>query len=82
MCADAEVEQITNEYEFGYISAQEKTKKIISLWTNTTDEVTKKLKENFDRYNPIWMMADSGLHMHRILHTESMQAMPYHSQVL
>ena len=58
--ADAEVEQITNEYEFGYISAQEKTKKIISLWTNTTDEVTKKLKENFDRYNPIWMMADSG----------------------
>ncbi|MDE5584251.1 MAG: DNA-directed RNA polymerase subunit beta' [Ruminococcus sp.] len=58
--ADAEVEQITNEYEFGYISSQEKTKKIISLWTNTTDEVTKKLKENFDRYNPIWMMADSG----------------------
>ena len=48
------------EYEYGYISAQEKTKKIISLWTATTDEVTKKLKENFDRYNPIWMMADSG----------------------
>ena len=58
--ADEEVEQITNEYEYGYISSQEKTKKIISLWTNTTDEVTKKLKENFDRYNPIWMMADSG----------------------
>ena len=58
--ADAEVEQITNEYEYGYISAQEKTKKIIALWTNTTDEVTKRLKENFDRYNPIWMMADSG----------------------
>ncbi len=58
--ADAEVEQITNEFEYGYISSQEKTKKIINLWTNTTDEVTKKLKENFDRYNPIWMMADSG----------------------
>ncbi|MBP7186747.1 MAG: DNA-directed RNA polymerase subunit beta' [Ruminococcus sp.] len=58
--ADAEVEQITNEFEYGYISAQEKTKKIIALWTNTTDEVTKRLKENFDRYNPIWMMADSG----------------------
>ena len=58
--ADAEVEQITTEYEYGYISAQEKTKKIIALWTNTTDEVTKKLKENFDKYNPIWMMADSG----------------------
>ena len=58
--ADAEVEEITMEYEYGYISAQEKTKKIISLWTATTDEVTKKLKQNFDRYNPIWMMADSG----------------------
>ena len=58
--ADQEVEQITNEYEYGYISAQEKTKKIISLWTNTTDDVTKALKANFDKYNPIWMMADSG----------------------
>ena len=58
--ADKEVEQITTEYEYGYISAQEKTKKIISLWTNTTDDVTKALKANFDRYNPIWMMADSG----------------------
>ncbi len=58
--ADKEVEQITNEYEYGYISTQEKTKKIISLWTNTTDDVTKALKANFDRYNPIWMMADSG----------------------
>ncbi len=58
--ADKEVEQITNEYEYGYISKQEKTKKIISLWTNTTDDVTKALKANFDKYNPIWMMADSG----------------------
>ena len=58
--ADKEVEQITNEYEYGYISTQEKTKKIISLWTNTTDDVTKALKANFDKYNPIWMMADSG----------------------
>ncbi len=58
--ADKEVEQITNEYEYGYISTQEKTKKIIALWTNTTDDVTKALKANFDRYNPIWMMADSG----------------------
>ena len=58
--ADAEVEQITAEYEYGYISSQEKTKKIIALWTDTTDAVTKALKENFDRYNPIWMMADSG----------------------
>ena len=58
--ADAEVEEITTEYEYGYISAQEKSKKIIALWTETNDRVTAALKANFDRYNPIWMMADSG----------------------
>ncbi len=58
--ADEEVAEITEEFEYGYISSEEKTKRIISLWTNTTDEVTARLKENFDRYNPIWMMADSG----------------------
>ena len=58
--ADAEVEQITTEYEYGYISAQEKSKKIITLWTETNDRVTAALKKNFDPYNPIWMMADSG----------------------
>ena len=58
--ADKEVEEITEEYSYGYISSQEKTKRIIELWTNTTDAVTSALKANFDRYNPIWMMADSG----------------------
>ncbi len=58
--ADEAVQEITNEYNYGYISAQEKSAKIVSLWTNTTDAVTNALKANFDRYNPIWMMADSG----------------------
>ena len=58
--ADEEVAEITSEYEFGYISEQEKSKKIIALWTDTNDQVTAALKANFDRYNPIWMMADSG----------------------
>ena len=58
--ADKEVEQITEDYEYGYISKQEKTKKVISLWNGTTERVTQALKSNFDRYNPIWMMADSG----------------------
>ena len=58
--ADEEVARITEDYEYGYISAEEKSKQIIELWTNTNDEVTAALKANFDRYNPIWMMADSG----------------------
>ena len=58
--ADEEVARITEDYEYGYISAEEKSKQIIELWTNTNDEVTAALNANFDRYNPIWMMADSG----------------------
>ncbi|PPJ44866.1 hypothetical protein C0075_24080, partial [Rhizobium sp. KAs_5_22] len=37
--ADAEVAEITSEYEYGYISAQEKSKKVIALWTETNDKV-------------------------------------------
>jgi len=58
--ADDMVAEITRQFNYGYISAQEKSKKIIDLWTNTNDEVTAALKANFDRYNPIRMMADSG----------------------
>ncbi len=58
--ADEEVQEITEEYNYGYISAQEKSSKIVALWTATTDAVTNALKANFDPYNPIWMMADSG----------------------
>ena len=58
--ADEMVQQITSWYNDGLISSQEKSKNIINLWTETNDRVTDALKKNFDRYNPIWMMADSG----------------------
>ena len=58
--ADEMVVEITDQYNYGYISAEEKSKQIIDLWTRTNDDVTAALKANFDRYNPIWMMADSG----------------------
>ena len=58
--ADAKVEEVTMEYDYGYISEQEKSKRVISIWNDTTNEVTEALKRGLDRYNPIWMMADSG----------------------
>ncbi|MCD7812024.1 MAG: DNA-directed RNA polymerase subunit beta' [Ruminococcus sp.] len=58
--ADEDVAEIMNEYDFGYISEDEKSKRVIGIWNKATDDVTAALKENFDRYNPIWMMADSG----------------------
>ena len=58
--ADAEIEQITEEYEYGYISASEKSNRVIEVWNQATDDVTSALKKNLDQYNPIFMMADSG----------------------
>ena len=58
--ADADIEEITNEYDYGYISAEEKSKRVISIWNQATDDVTTALKANLDKYNPIFMMADSG----------------------
>ena len=58
--ADEDVIDVMNEYEYGYISEDEKSKRVIGIWNKATDDVTAALKANFDRYNPIWMMADSG----------------------
>ncbi|MGN0607512.1 MAG: DNA-directed RNA polymerase subunit beta', partial [Oscillospiraceae bacterium] len=58
--ADEKIAVITNQYEYGYISASEKSKKVIEIWNKATDDVTDALKANLDKYNPIFMMADSG----------------------
>ncbi len=58
--ADAEIEEITEEYEYGYISSAEKSNRVIEVWNKATDDVTAALKKNLDQYNPIFMMADSG----------------------
>ena len=58
--ADKKIAVITNQYEYGYISSEEKSKKVIEVWNNATDDVTEALKNGLDKYNPIFMMADSG----------------------
>ncbi|MDO5559302.1 MAG: DNA-directed RNA polymerase subunit beta' [Oscillospiraceae bacterium] len=58
--AQGEIDEITEQYEYGYISANEKSKKVIKIWNKATDDVTVALKNNLGKYNPIFMMADSG----------------------
>ncbi len=58
--ADAKIDVINDQFDYGYISASEKSKKVIEIWNKATDDVTNALKSNLDRYNPIFMMADSG----------------------
>ncbi len=54
------VVDIEEEYKMGFITDHERYRAVVKEWEKTTDDVTKALQENLDRYNPIYMMADSG----------------------
>ena len=55
-----EVEQIESQYRRGLITEGERSNKIIDVWMRTTEEVSDHVMENFDVFNPLFMMADSG----------------------
>ncbi len=58
--AEQEIDKVTKMYKRGFMSNQERYAKVISIWETATNDVTDALKKNLDRYNPIYMMADSG----------------------
>ena len=58
--ADKLVDKLDRQYKRGEISRQERSRRFISTWNEATDEVTKALQRNLDKYNPIYMMSDSG----------------------
>ncbi len=62
MVADTEraVLAIEDKYKDGLMTDQERYKKVVEIWEDTTDAVSDALQKNLDRYNPIFMMADSG----------------------
>ena len=58
--AEAKVDAISEEYMLGLRSDDERYADVLKIWEKATDDVTAKLQEGLDRYNPIYMMADSG----------------------
>ena len=58
--AEEEVDSIRDEYMMGLRSEEERYEEILNIWAKATDDVTAALQRNLDRYNPIFMMADSG----------------------
>ncbi len=58
--ADEKIEEIIEEYEDGLITKEERSRNIADIWNHTTEEVGKAQTSSMDRYNPIFMMADSG----------------------
>ncbi len=58
--AEDKVLNIEKLYKRGRITDDERYKKVVSVWKKATDDVTEKLKNTLEKFNPIWMMADSG----------------------
>ena len=62
MIEDAQntVDKITKQYKRGLITEEERYKEVVETWKETDDELTKALLTGLDKYNNIFMMADSG----------------------
>ena len=54
------VDKITKNYKRGLITEEERYKEVVETWMKTDDELTKALLNGLDKYNNIFMMADSG----------------------
>ena len=58
--ADAKVAAIEEDYEFGLMSQDERHKQVVDIWNEANEEVGDAMAANFDKFNPIYMMAFSG----------------------
>ncbi len=60
--AEAQVAKISKKFSRGLLKDEERYHAVISVWDEATDKVAGLLKKQGaeDKFNPIWMMADSG----------------------
>ncbi|MBM6826281.1 DNA-directed RNA polymerase subunit beta' [Mordavella massiliensis] len=54
------VDKITKNFKRGLITEEERYKEVVETWKATDDELTEALLSGLDKYNNIYMMADSG----------------------
>ena len=59
--AEKKVDEITYNYNYGFITNEERSAAVIKAWEDCTNKVSNELTSNFDgAHNPIHMMVDSG----------------------
>ena len=58
--AELEIDKVTKMFRRGFMSNQERYEKVLKIWEKATNDVTDALQANLGKYNPIFMMADSG----------------------
>ncbi len=61
--ADAELAKINEDSDMGLVTEEERYRQVITLWTNTTEDVTNAAYANFEKnlpLNPFYVMSQSG----------------------
>ena len=58
--AEKQVMVVEDLFAQGLVSEEERYQKVIDIWNKATDDVTKSLMNSLDKFNPIYMMANSG----------------------
>ncbi len=57
---EQDIVKIENQYKRGFLTNDERYRLVVSAWEKTTNEVSDALQASMDKFNPIFMMADSG----------------------
>ncbi len=58
--AEADVEAITKKFRRGFLTDEERYVQVIKIWADASAKVTDAMMDNLGKFNPIFMMADSG----------------------
>ena len=58
--AEERVDKVMKKYRRGLLTDEERHRHIISIWSETSNEVTDAMMDNLKQLNPIYMMANSG----------------------
>ncbi len=58
--AEKDVDVVREEFMMGLRSEDDRYNEVLKIWEKATNDVTAALQGGLDRYNPIYMMADSG----------------------
>ena len=57
---EKQVDEIEKQYRRGLITEDERYQSVINLWSTATETVTEKLMQSLDKFNSVYMMANSG----------------------
>ncbi len=64
--ANEELSKVEDQYKKGIITERERHNKIIDTWTRTNDRISDLVFKSMDKFNPVFMMADSGARGSRV----------------